>query len=94
MREGLCRTFTIPNPFVSNNKVWLNQCVPKFIIFIALKDYDIAVVQLARPVTFRDEVSPACLPDNDQVLPEELEDPTSGRNCIVTGWGDIFGKNT
>merc|ERR1712212_579967 len=41
-------------------------------------DYDIALFELARPITFNKYVSPVCLPSAD---------PPVGTKCYITGWG-------
>lgn len=48
-------------------------------------DYDIALVKLATPVTFSNNISPVCAPASNINL-------AVGRTCWVTGWGDT--KNT
>lgn len=43
---------------------------------------DIALVELATPVTWSDHVQPVCLPDADVTF-------AGGMTCTITGWGDI-----
>ena len=43
-------------------------------------DNDYAILVLSQPVSFTDEVSPACLPDN-------WENTYDGVSATVTGWG-------
>ncbi|KAG9349985.1 hypothetical protein JZ751_026338 [Albula glossodonta] len=43
---------------------------------------DMALVQLATPVTWSDRIQPVCLPDAGTLFP-------SGMECYVTGWGHI-----
>ncbi|NXS46641.1 PRS27 protease, partial [Balaeniceps rex] len=43
---------------------------------------DIALAQLAWPVTFSDAVLPVCLPGPALRFPP-------GTRCVATGWGDI-----
>jgi len=42
-------------------------------------DYDVALIKLREPITFKNDVRPVCLPTKD--FPP-------GTNCYVTGWGD------
>merc|ERR1712045_768183 len=42
--------------------------------------YDIAIVKLAKPVTYSDGVQPICLPDASQTY-------TAGQSFLVSGWG-------
>jgi len=41
-------------------------------------DYDIALFELARPITFNKYVQPVCLPSGEVPV---------GTNCYITGWG-------
>ncbi|CAF97472.1 unnamed protein product, partial [Tetraodon nigroviridis] len=43
-------------------------------------DYDVALLKLAAPVVFDDNVQPACLPSRDQIL-------APGTQCWTTGFG-------
>ncbi|KAF5891657.1 serine protease 33-like, partial [Clarias magur] len=43
---------------------------------------DIALVELATPVTWSDHVQPVCLPNADVTF-------AAGTMCTITGWGDI-----
>ncbi|KAI5609735.1 prostasin precursor, partial [Silurus asotus] len=43
---------------------------------------DIALVELATPVTWSDHVQPVCLPNADVMF-------AAGTQCTITGWGDI-----
>ncbi|XP_069748525.1 transmembrane protease serine 3-like [Narcine bancroftii] len=43
-------------------------------------DYDIALIKLARPLTFNDWVQPICLPNYGQEFPD-------GKGCWISGWG-------
>lgn len=43
---------------------------------------DIALVELASPVTWSDYVQPVCLPNADVSF-------SGGTQCTITGWGDI-----
>ncbi|XP_048855841.1 ovochymase-2 [Brienomyrus brachyistius] len=46
---------------------------------------DVALVHLAQRVNMTREISPVCLPEDDEVLP-------GGTHCFVTGWGDEKGS--
>lgn len=46
--------------------------------------FDIALVRLDGEVTPTDEISFACLPSEEEALPE-------GKKCYATGWGDETG---
>jgi len=41
-------------------------------------DFDIAVIELPKPLTFNDYVQPVCLPSTPVA---------AGTKCVVTGWG-------
>lgn len=43
---------------------------------------DLALVELATPVTWSDYVRPVCLPSSGTLFP-------GGMQCYVTGWGNI-----
>lgn len=49
---------------------------------VLLSRNDIALIKLSSPVTFSDTIMPACLPDQDVILPH-------GAQCYVTGWGRL-----
>ncbi|XP_055341082.1 chymotrypsin-like elastase family member 2A [Paramacrobiotus metropolitanus] len=42
---------------------------------------DIAILRLSRPIKFRENVLPVCLPSAN-------DDPPAGTSCFVTGWGN------
>ncbi len=42
-------------------------------------DYDMALVQLNKPIKFSEQVRPICLADMDMFKP--------GHECVLTGWG-------
>jgi len=44
--------------------------------------FDVALLKLKSPVTFTDHISPACLPNANEELPD------AGSTVFVTGWGD------
>lgn len=46
---------------------------------------DIAIMELAQPVTYNDYISPVCIAE---------EDVSAGTNCVTTGWGDTQGIKT
>ncbi|KAF4072119.1 hypothetical protein AMELA_G00270730 [Ameiurus melas] len=43
-------------------------------------DYDMALMELDRPVTFRDTIRPICLPSSSYIFPV-------GKSVWITGWG-------
>ncbi|XP_067849148.1 suppressor of tumorigenicity 14 protein-like [Heptranchias perlo] len=43
-------------------------------------DYDIALLELAAPVTYNNYIQPVCLPSASHVFP-------ANRKCYITGWG-------
>ena len=47
-------------------------------------DYDIAIIQLPRALTFNDYVQPVCLPSSPVA---------AGTKCVATGWGYTRGKH-
>ncbi|KAM9314851.1 LOW QUALITY PROTEIN: ovochymase-2 [Pholidichthys leucotaenia] len=47
-------------------------------------EFDITLVKLDEEVTPSDEISFACLPSEEEILPE-------GKKCYATGWGDETG---
>jgi len=46
-------------------------------------DNDIAILELAKPLTWSKTVVPACMPESD------AKDPEDGTNCIVSGFGTL-----
>ena len=50
------------------------------------QDYDIALLRLADPVTFKPEVLPVCLPGRQDTADE-------GMLCVATGWGSTQGSH-
>ena len=48
-------------------------------------EYDAALLQLERPITFRGEIRRICLPDANLIVPDNME-------CVTTGWGRTRGK--
>ncbi|XP_067441011.1 ovochymase-2 [Thunnus thynnus] len=49
-------------------------------------EFDIALVRLDGDVIFSDEISVACLPSEEEILP-------GGKKCYATGWGDETGDS-
>ncbi|NXI43363.1 TMPS9 protease, partial [Galbula dea] len=47
-----------------------------------LLDFDVAVLELARPLVFNKYIQPICLPPAVQKFPV-------GKKCIISGWGDL-----
>lgn len=68
------------NPHESSHKV--KQIVVPSDYTDPYSGNDVALVELASPVTWSDYVSPVCLPTSDTLFP-------SGMMCTVTGWGNI-----
>lgn len=52
---------------------------PKYNFFTY--EYDLALVQLDKPIEFAPHIRPICLPTTDDLL--------TGRNATVTGWGRL-----
>lgn len=46
---------------------------------------DIALIKLQNPVQVSDTISPACLPESGDILPNNFP-------CYVTGWGRLWSK--
>ncbi|XP_061405411.1 elastase-1-like [Lethenteron reissneri] len=55
------------------------------VLYNTTKKYSnsIALIKLRSPVTLTDKIDIACLPTQDEVLPDDSE-------CYVVGWGSIF----
>uniref|UniRef100_F7GCM9 Transmembrane serine protease 9 n=1 Tax=Ornithorhynchus anatinus TaxID=9258 RepID=F7GCM9_ORNAN len=49
-------------------------------------DFDVAVLELARPLLFNKYVQPVCLPLAIQKFPV-------GRKCVISGWGNVHEGN-
>lgn len=47
-----------------------------------LLDFDVAVLELARPLVFNKYIQPVCLPAAGQKFPV-------GKKCVVSGWGSL-----
>ncbi|XP_075300237.1 transmembrane protease serine 9 isoform X4 [Opisthocomus hoazin] len=47
-------------------------------------DYDVAVLELKRPVTFTKYIQPVCLPDAGHHFP-------TSKKCLISGWGYLRG---
>lgn len=45
-------------------------------------DYDIALLELSKPLEFTNTIQPICLPDSSHMFP-------AGMSCWVTGWGTM-----
>ena len=45
-------------------------------------DYDVALLELSRPLEFTNTIHPVCLPALSHVFP-------AGLGCWVTGWGTL-----
>ncbi|XP_070825239.1 chymotrypsin-like elastase family member 2A [Chaetodon trifascialis] len=44
---------------------------------------DIALIKLESPITFSDSISPACVPADGAILPNNYP-------CYITGWGHLY----
>uniref|UniRef100_A0A8D2PK27 Peptidase S1 domain-containing protein n=1 Tax=Zosterops lateralis melanops TaxID=1220523 RepID=A0A8D2PK27_ZOSLA len=51
----------------------------------SISDYDIALLEMEKPVLFSELVQPICLPSTSRVF-------LYGTVCYVTGWGNLAGK--
>ncbi len=51
-------------------------------------DYDVALIELDRPVRFGERVRPVCMPEEEEAEETEEEDYYAGRAATVSGWGD------
>ncbi|MEQ2179752.1 hypothetical protein GOODEAATRI_028391, partial [Goodea atripinnis] len=49
-------------------------------------EFDVVLVRLVEDATPTDEISFACLPSEEEILPE-------GKKCYATGWGDETGDS-
>ncbi|NXV80044.1 TMPS9 protease, partial [Atlantisia rogersi] len=45
-------------------------------------DFDVAVLELARPLVFNKYIQPVCLPLAEQKFPV-------GKKCLISGWGNL-----
>uniref|UniRef100_UPI00398E4B37 transmembrane protease serine 9 n=1 Tax=Pristiophorus japonicus TaxID=55135 RepID=UPI00398E4B37 len=52
----------------------------------SILDYDVALVELTRPVSFSKSIQPVCLPSPTHVF-------HTGKNCTITGWGALSEHN-
>ena len=57
---------------------------PAYFYDLYNKSYDVALLELHKPLKFNNKISPICV--DDSVFPE-------GTNCTVTGWGKTSSKN-
>ena len=46
--------------------------------------YDVALIQLEKPVSYSSTIIPICLPENDNLL--------VGKNAMTKGWGRLSGR--
>lgn len=68
------------NPFESSYRI--NRVVVPYGYTDPRLGKDIALVELASPITWSDYVQPVCLPNGDVSF-------SGGTQCTITGWGDI-----
>ena len=73
-------------PIASEVKSEVSTIVRHSAYSLKTMDSDIALIKLARPVTFTKYIKPICLPQ------KHLEEPV-GQKCFITGWGKLGENN-
>ncbi|KAM7023893.1 transmembrane protease serine 9 [Acridotheres tristis] len=63
-------------------KVNVTRVIPHPLFNSMILDFDVAVLELARPLTFNKYIQPVCLPPAVQKFPV-------GKKCLISGWGDL-----
>ncbi|XP_021234101.1 transmembrane protease serine 9 isoform X1 [Numida meleagris] len=63
-------------------KVNVTRVIPHPLFNPLLLDFDVAVLELARPLVFNKYIQPICLPLAVQKFPV-------GKKCIISGWGNL-----
>lgn len=63
-------------------KVSVTRVIPHPLFNPILLDFDVAVLELARPLVFNKYIQPICLPLAVQKFPV-------GKKCIISGWGNL-----
>ncbi|NXT23322.1 TMPS9 protease, partial [Syrrhaptes paradoxus] len=63
-------------------KVNVTRVVQHPLFNSAVLDFDVAVLELARPLVFNKYIQPICLPHAVQPFPV-------GKKCIISGWGSL-----
>lgn len=61
-------------------KMDISQIIPHPSYNADTADYDVAVLELKRPVTFTKYIQPVCLPDAGHHFP-------TSKKCLISGWG-------
>ncbi|NWQ86289.1 TMPS9 protease, partial [Burhinus bistriatus] len=61
-------------------KMGIAQIIPHPSYNADTADYDVAVLELKRPVTFTKYIQPVCLPDAGHHFP-------TSKKCLISGWG-------
>uniref|UniRef100_A0A8D2QU20 Peptidase S1 domain-containing protein n=1 Tax=Zosterops lateralis melanops TaxID=1220523 RepID=A0A8D2QU20_ZOSLA len=61
-------------------KMDISQIIPHPSYNAETADYDVAVLELKRPVTFTKYIQPVCLPDAGHHFP-------TSKKCLISGWG-------
>lgn len=66
------------------NAVTVNvtRVIPHPLFNPMILDFDVAVLELARPLVFNKYIQPVCLPLAMQKFPV-------GKKCLISGWGDL-----
>uniref|UniRef100_A0A8D2PYH4 Peptidase S1 domain-containing protein n=1 Tax=Zosterops lateralis melanops TaxID=1220523 RepID=A0A8D2PYH4_ZOSLA len=63
-------------------KVNVTRVIPHPLFNPMILDFDVAVLELARPLVFNKYIQPVCLPLAVQKFPV-------GKKCLISGWGDL-----
>ncbi|XP_064493258.1 transmembrane protease serine 9 isoform X1 [Pseudopipra pipra] len=63
-------------------KVNVTRVIPHPLFSPMILDFDVAVLELARPLVFNKYIQPLCLPLAEQKFPV-------GKKCLISGWGDL-----
>ncbi|NWV26852.1 TMPS9 protease, partial [Origma solitaria] len=63
-------------------KVNVTRVIPHPLFNSMILDFDVAVLELARPLVFNKYIQPVCLPPAVQKFPV-------GKKCLISGWGDL-----
>ncbi|NXO42382.1 TMPS9 protease, partial [Locustella ochotensis] len=63
-------------------KVNVTRVIPHPLFNPMILDFDVAVLELARPLVFNKHIQPVCLPPAVQKFPV-------GKKCLISGWGDL-----
>ncbi|NWX33439.1 TMPS9 protease, partial [Notiomystis cincta] len=63
-------------------KINVTRVIPHPLFDPMILDFDLAVLELARPLVFNKYIQPVCLPLAVQKFPV-------GKKCLISGWGDL-----